>query len=127
MVMLKEGVSIRAVNERQVQHGAVLKCLLHAATNRMIVVLGFNDGYGDVRLVIKYVIGSFGLATGDQFAPYNDSPLREGDFLTNLGLEVPTALDNGWRDELRPDVLLRHLFFVHGGHPSTQKNLKTIR
>ena len=50
----------------------------------MVVILRFDDGDGDVRLVIKDVVGALGLAAGDEFAAHDDAALGEGHLLADL-------------------------------------------
>ena len=50
----------------------------------MVVVLGLDEGDGDVGLVIKDVVGALRLAAGDQLAADDDPALGEADLLANL-------------------------------------------
>lgn len=50
----------------------------------MLVILCFDKGDGDVRLVIENVISPLGFAASDQFTPNDDPAFGEGDFLTHL-------------------------------------------
>ena len=58
--------------------------LLHAIADAVVVVLGLDDGDGDVGLVIEDVVGQLGLAAGDHLAPDNDPSFGESDLFANL-------------------------------------------
>ena len=80
----------------------------------MVVVLGFDNGDGDIGLVIEDVVGALGFAAGDEPAPDDDPALGEADFLADLGELVPAGLLQGRGDELGADVALAEGFLVHG-------------
>ncbi len=95
---------------------------MHAVADAAVIVFGFNDGEGNVRLVIKNVVGELGLAAGDEFAADDDSALGEVDLLPNLQQLIPSRLSHGRRNELGTDVTLAERFFVEFGH-ITRKTL----
>ena len=80
----------------------------------MVVVLGFDEGDGDVGLVVENVVGALGLAAGDQLAADDDPAFGERDLLANLGQDIPARLLDGGRDELRADVAFAEVLFIHG-------------
>ncbi len=49
--MKQEAVTVGAEHERDLQHFCIAQGLLQAVANRMVVVLCFDNGDGDVRLV----------------------------------------------------------------------------
>ncbi len=104
-VGLEKGVAIGAVRERHVEDLGVLQRLLHAGTDGVVVVLGLDDGEGEVRLVGEDVVGLFRLATLHGLAAHDHAPLGEVRLLPNLGHEVPLVPrrpNQGGRDELGP-------------------------
>ena len=83
----------------------------------IVVVLGFNEGDGDVGLDVEDVVGALALAARDQPAADDDAALRERDLLADLRLEVPPGLQDGGRDELRAHLALVQVLLVHLRHP----------
>jgi hypothetical protein len=49
--------------------------LLHAATDWVTIVFGFDQGDGDVRFIVENVIGALGFATRNQLASNDDAAL----------------------------------------------------
>ena len=76
----------------------------------------FNQGDGDVRLVVENVVSKLGLAAGDQLATDNDSAIREVDFLTYLKIDVPPCLLNGGCDKFGANIPFGEGLLVDGGH-----------
>jgi len=84
----------------------------------VVVVLGLDEGDGDVRFVVEDVIGALCLAARDQFSANDDPALGEGDLLADLGPVVPASpLDCGG-DELGADVTLGERFLHPTRNPS---------
>jgi hypothetical protein len=75
--------------------------------------LSLDEGKGDVRLVVEDVVGTPGLAAGDQLSADDDPAFGKADFLTNLGMNVPTGFRDCRGYELGADVPLAQVFFVH--------------
>ena len=79
----------------------------------MCVVLGFDQGDGDVGLIVKNVIGALPLAPADQLAAHDNASFGEADLLANLRHRIPASISNGWCDELCTDVAFAEVFLVH--------------
>jgi hypothetical protein len=113
-VVEHEAVAIAGEDEWDIEGGGGFEGLLDAVANTVVVVLGLDDGQRDVGLVIEYVVGALGFATGDQPAANNDTALGEADLFADLGEFVPAGLLQGRGNELGADVALAEGFFVHG-------------
>ena len=113
--MFQEGVAIGAVGKRDVEDLGVLERLLHAGADGVVVVLRFDDGDRDARLVVEKVVGLLRFAALDRLAANDDTTLREVDFLAKLGHHVPLAVrgDECGGDELGADVRFGELLLVH--------------
>ena len=115
-VVLQKGVAVGAVGERHVENLGVFERLLHAGADRVVVVLGLDDGDRDVRLVVEDVVGLLGFAALDRLAADDDPALGEVGLLADLGHHVPLAAvraDERGRDELGADVRFGEGFLVH--------------
>jgi len=88
-VMENESVAIGGENEGDVQDFGVVESLLHTVTNRVEVILRFNDGDRDIRLVIEDVVGKLRFPTGHHLPANVDLPLGEMDFSAELSVIVP--------------------------------------
>ena len=108
-----KGITVAAENKRDVQGLAITQRLLDSRADRMVVVLGLDNGDRDVGLVVENVVGSLLLAARVNLATHIDSPVREANLLANLRVDVPPRRDNARRDELRTDVALAQAFLVH--------------
>ena len=96
--------------------------MLHPVADAMVVVLRLDDGYWNIGLVIKDVIGALGFATGDELSPDDDASLGKGDLLADLHHPVPARAFHSGANELGADVALAEVFFVHavfGGNSPT--------
>jgi hypothetical protein len=113
-VVEDEGIAIGGKNEGDIESRGIFQSLLHPRADAVVVVLGLDQGDGNVRLVIEDVIGPLGLAAGDELAAHDDPALGEADFLADLREQVPAGRLDGGGDELRADVALAEVFFVHG-------------
>lgn len=60
-------------------------------TYRVVVVLCLDDGKRDVRFVIENVIDALGFATGVKLTFDDNATGGEGDFFTNLGVDIPAS------------------------------------
>ena len=82
----------------------------------MVVVLGLNQGDGDVGLVVENVVGELGLAAGHQFSTDNDPASREIDLFADLRQDIPSRLLDSGRDELSADVAFTERLLVEFWH-----------
>ena len=115
-VVFEKGVAIGAVGEGDIKNLGVFERLLHAVPDRVVVVFGFDDGDGQVRLVEKKIVGLLGFSAPDGFAPDDDTALCEVGLLAELGHHVPASALGAAerrRDELGPNVRFGEGFFVH--------------
>ena len=67
----------------------IVEGLLHAVADAVVVVLGLDEGDGDVGLVVEDVVGALGLAAGDELAADDDPALGEADLLADLRHLIP--------------------------------------
>ena len=111
-VMENKAIAVGREHKRDVQGHRVVEGLLHSVADAMVVVLGLDDGDGDIGLVIK-VISALGLAAGNELSPDDDASLREGDLFTYLHHPVPTRAFNCGTYELGADIALAEVFFIH--------------
>ena len=77
------------------QRLGIVESLLHAITNRVPAVLGFNDRNEEVGLVVQDVIGLLTLAPTDQPAAHDNAALGETDLAANLRSLVPAGSGAG--------------------------------
>ena len=82
----------------------VLNGLLHAAADRVVIVFGFDQSNGNVRLVVENVIYALSFVAGYELATYNDAAFRKTNLFTNLPLDLPTGVDNCGRNILCANV-----------------------
>lgn len=54
--------------------------LHHASSNRVLIVLGLNNGNGNIGFIVKDVVGAFGFAAGSKLALYVDFAVGERNF-----------------------------------------------
>jgi hypothetical protein len=104
--MEEEGIAVATEDKWNFEGLGVGEGLLDPSINRVIVVLGFDDGDGDVRLVVEDVVSALLRTSCMKFPPDINSPIRETDFLTNLCIDVPARRYQVRRDELRANVAL---------------------
>ena len=115
-VVFEKGVSIAAVGEGDIKNLGVFEGLLHAVPDRVVVVFGFDDGNGQVRLVVEKIVSLLGFSAPDGFAPDNNPALCEVSLLPELGYQIPASTLGAAerrRDELGPDIRFGEGFFVH--------------
>jgi len=109
-VVEEEAVAVGAEDERNVQDTGVVEGLHHASPYGVLVVLGLNNGNGNVGLEVEDVVSALGLAAGSELAFDVDFAVGEGDFFEELAELVPTGLFEGGRDVLGTDVALGEVF-----------------
>ena len=112
-VVEDEAVAIGGKYEGDMQGLGVVQSLLHAVADGMGIVLGLDQGDGDVWFVIQNVVGPLAFAPADQLAAHDDAALREADLLADLRHLVPTSLSQSRCDELGADVTFAEAFPVH--------------
>jgi hypothetical protein len=115
-VMLQEPVTIGREGKGYVKCLCVSQGLLHTSTYRVLIILGFNDGQRYICLVVQDVVGSLPGTSGGQFPPDYDPTVREGYFLPDLPLEVPSCINQGRRDVFGADVSFRQHLLAHTPH-----------
>ena len=90
----------------------VAKTLLHAVADAVAVVLGLDDGNGEIGGVVEDVVGALVLAPGVQLAADDDAAPGEADLLAHLRGEIPAGTPQGRGDVLRADVAFREVLLV---------------
>ena len=76
-----------------VERVCLLERLLHIVAGGVNVVLGLDDGNGDVGLVVEDVVGEFGLPADDHLAADVDLALGEVDVVLDL---AQIAISSVW-------------------------------
>ena len=112
-VMKQKGISVAAEDKGNLQGIGIAQGLLHAIADSMVVVLGLDDGDGDVGFVVEDVVRplAFGCVPAGQLATHDDGSGGEGDLLTDLGLG-PARTHHRRGDELGADVPFAQAFFI---------------
>ena len=132
--MKNEAIAIAAEHKGNVQNFSVAEGLLHTCADGVRVVLCLDDSDGNVRFVVENVVGELPLSPSVHVALHVNPPIREIDLFSYLGLQVPSGIDQGWRDILRADVAFAEVFFGCLDHfffrfwdywPGTDQGLKT--
>ena len=77
----------------------------------MLVVLGLNNGNGNVGLEVEDVVSALGFAAGGELALDVDFAVGEGDFFQELAELVPPRFFEGRGDILGADIALGEVFF----------------
>jgi hypothetical protein len=108
-----KAVAVGREHERDVEGHGIVEGLLHSVADAVVIVLGLDDGYRNIGLVIKDVIGALGFAARNELAPDNDASLGEIDLLADLHHPVPARAFDGGADELGADIALAEVFLVH--------------
>jgi len=90
-VVLQEGVTIGAVGEGHIQYFGVLEGLLHAIADRVVVILGLDDGQRDVGFVEEQIVRLLRLPPLHGLAADDDAAFGEISLLADLGHHVPLA------------------------------------
>ena len=114
-VVKYETVAIGGKHEGDVQRFGVVERLLHAVADAVRIVLGLDDGKGNVGLVVQDVVGALALPACDQLSANDDAALGETHLLADLVHLVPACATEGGGDELGADVAFGEGSFVHGG------------
>ncbi len=88
--MFQKPIAVGAVDKEHVQGLGVFQGLLHPRTDFVAVVLGFDNGEGNVGPIQKEIVDLFGFAPGDDLSPNDDPSLGEEVLFPNLRHQVPT-------------------------------------
>ena len=126
-VVEQKAVAVGGEHERNVECRGVVERLLHAVADGVVVVLGFDERDGDVRLVIEDVVGALGLAAGDQLAADDDAAFGEADLPANLRGFVPPGLYDGGGDVLGADVGFAERLLVRHSLHKVVRRLPSLR
>ncbi len=111
--MKQKPVAVGAEDVRDLQHLGIGQPLLHAVTQRVLVVLGFDDGDGDIGLVEQNVVGPLVLGPAVKLAADDNAAFGEREFLANLRSNIPARAFKRRSDELGADISFGELFFTH--------------
>ena len=68
LVVEEESVTVGAEDKGHLKHPGITKCLLHAISEGVAVLLGLNDGNGDIGFVEEHVVNTLVLSAGVQLA-----------------------------------------------------------
>lgn len=90
-VMEEKAVAIGAERKRYIERFGIIKRLLHAMADAVVIVFRLDNGNGLVGHVIKDVICALGLAARMELAADDDSAGREADFFANLEMKIPSS------------------------------------
>ena len=112
-VVEHEAVAVGRKHERNVQRFGIAQRLLHAVADGVVVVLGFDQGDRNVRLVLEDVVGPLARAPANQVAAHDDAAPGEAHLLADLRHLVPPGPAQGGRDELGADVAFGEVLLVH--------------
>ena len=74
----------------------VSESLLYTSVDRVVVVLGFDDGNRDIGLVVEDVVSALLRTSRMKFSSDINSPVSEADFFPKLRLYVPTRRHEAW-------------------------------
>ena len=111
--MKDKAVAVGREHKRDIERHGIVESLLHAVADAVVVVLGLDDGDGNIGLVIKDVIGALGFAAGNELSANDDAALGEIDLLADLHHPVPARAFHGGAYELGADIAFAEVFLVH--------------
>lgn len=112
-IVFEEAAPIRRIGKRKIEDFRVLKRLLHSRADAVVRILRFDDGEGNVALVVQKVVSPLALAALGLVSVYDHAPVGEIVFAFDLGMVIPTRAAKRGIDELRPNILLGHLMHLH--------------
>src|SRR3989338_1803167 len=78
----------------------------------MIVVLCFNNSYGNIRLKVENKISTLSFAPGGLVAFDKNSTICKENLFTDLLCNIPSGLYQRRQDELRAYISFRQIFFI---------------
>ena len=87
--MKEEAVAIGGENKRDVEDFGIIDSLLHTTAEGLLVILGFDNGYGEVGFEIDDIVGTFAFAFDNGLATHGDTAISEVNFFSNLCLNTP--------------------------------------
>ena len=114
-VVEQEGVAIGAEGERHVEGFGVVQRLRHPVAELVVVVLRFEDGKGQVGLVVEHVVGASPLPTHGEPPAHNDPTVGEY-LLAEMPRLPPPGLADCRREVLRADVAFAQCLLVECHH-----------
>jgi hypothetical protein len=82
----------------------------------LVVIFGFDDGYGQVGLVEQQIVRTFALAAHRELATHDDAAGSEAKLTPDLRGHVPAGSHDGRSDELVTDIRLGERLFAHSVH-----------
>ncbi len=88
---------VKVIPPGNAKRPGVAQSLLRAVAGGEGIVLGLDQGDGDVWFVIQNVVGPLAFAPADQLAAHDDASLGEADLLADLRYPVPPGLSQGGR------------------------------
>ena len=112
-VMKDKAVAIGREHKRDIQCHRIVEGLLHPVTEAVVIVLRLDDGDGDIRFVVKDVVGALGFAARDELPPNNDATLGEINLLADLHHPIPARAFHCGANELGADVAFAQVFLIH--------------
>ncbi len=108
------GTDFEAESTGHLQDFRVSQGLLHAVTDRVMIVFGFHHGDGDTGFPVEYIVREFllFLVATRQVAPDDNRAGGEGHLAPDLPNRVPSGALDGGGDEQIADVGFAAFLFV---------------
>src|SRR3990167_3747794 len=78
----------------------------------MIVVLCFNNSYGNIRLKVENIISTLSFAPDGLVTFDKNSTVSKKDLFPYLLLNIPSGLYQRRQDELRAYISFQQIFFI---------------
>jgi hypothetical protein len=85
----------------------------YTCVDRVVVILGFDNGDRDVGLVIEDVVSALLRSSCMKFSPDINPPISKANFLANLCVDVPSRRQNVGRDEFGANVSFAEGSLIH--------------
>src|SRR6056297_3508248 len=111
--MEQKPITVRREGKWDPQHLSIGKSLLHPIADRVLVVLGLNDRNWNVGLDVKHVVSALLFAACNHLTTDNYPAICECFLLSDLCLQIPSGLQDRWRDELATYISFRIFTFFH--------------
>jgi hypothetical protein len=116
-------VAVGRKHEGNIEGDRVVEGLLHGIADAVVIVLGLDQGDGDVGLVVEDVVGALGFPAGDQLAANDDPAFGETHLFADLRHLVPASQFHGGSDVLGTNVALAEVLLVHAAlEPSRDRS-----